>query len=74
MLLIQQQQNYLRMKLEDLFQHGLSLPSALNILEMDMQMGDPEGFIMKCANRSCFPDIQFCYSYVDIHCVKYWDP
>ena len=34
------------------------------MLEMDLQMDDPEGYLTKCADRSIFPDLQFCYRLV----------
>ena len=51
-------------KLADLYQHGHSPSSALNMLDMDLQMDDPDGYLTKCADRSIFPDLHFCYRLV----------
>ena len=51
-------------KLQELFEHGHSPSSALNILEMEFQTEDPDKFITQSADRACLPDAQFCYRLV----------
>eukprot|EP00057_Strongylocentrotus_purpuratus_P026365 XP_011680839.1 PREDICTED: uncharacterized protein LOC753067 [Strongylocentrotus purpuratus] len=48
-------------KLEELFKNGNSPASALNILELELQIQDPDKYVMNCADRSICPDLHFCY-------------
>ena len=40
-------------KLQELFEHAHSPSSALNILEIELQMEDPEKFVTQSADRAC---------------------
>ena len=48
-------------KLEELYRNGHSPASALNMLELELQFNDPDGYTLKCGDRSFCPDLQFCY-------------
>ena len=51
-------------KLKEMFEHGHSPSSALAMLQVDMQLEDPDEYIAKSADRSLCPDLQSCYRYL----------